>query len=85
MTLDNPGTVEQAVVGTTDGIPGARTYPIGIRIRAANDSTYGYGAVNAVRAVTGQMTTTGDIALFGGAAIGVGSWVAGNYLLRNGE
>lgn len=79
MSLDNLEEVESDIVETTDGIPGAGTYPIGVRVRAAKSLDYGFGTVNAVRAVTGRKTTTGDVAILGGAAVSVGSWAVGNY------
>lgn len=77
MSIENVEEIKADIVETTEGIPGARTYPTGVRLRAARSNTYGYGTVDAVRAVTGLKTTTGDVALLGGAAVGAGSWLLG--------
>lgn len=71
MTLDNVEEVRNDIINTTEGIPGVDTIVTGRRLKAANSTPRGYGRVNAVRAVTGAQTTTGDIGAYltGGAGL----------------
>lgn len=74
VTLDNVDAVENAVTDTTDGGPGLSTLSTGRRLSAVATFTYGYGPINAERAVTADETTILDPTVLAGGVVGAAAF-----------